>query len=247
MVAMKKALTVTLIIALVIGTTQVIGSTALARRKTRNPRSIKTYPAPEPAPAPAPVPEPAPALENNILFSDNFDRADQIIDDAGNRVDPLGKWSVTAGVFSVKSMHGYTNNSVFRVVTERSDFSNLTFKADLMKKDLGVEAFDGLQLFFRYKDPDNLYVAGLRNDNQIQLKKKVNGIYTTLGQASIESNKLGYWYHMIIVVNGNHLEVYVDGKKYIDKYDSSLTSGKVGIRTDNIEAYFDNVEVLTNN
>lgn len=182
---------------------------------------------------------------NELIFFDYFDRPDGLIADNYGHSDPLGKWKVTSQSFYAKDSMGYTNSPVFRAITQKTDFTNFLLKADMKKMDLAIEPWEGLQLFFRYRDADNLYVAGIRNDNQIQLKKKVNGIYTTLGTAPIDGNKLGYWYKMVVMAKGTNIQIYVDGTKYIEANDASLSAGRAGIRTDNIEAYFDNFEVFT--
>lgn len=179
------------------------------------------------------------------LFSDDFERPGGLIAVEGRngQQDPLGKWKVTSGSLYTKNAQGYTRDPVFRVVTRQSNFRNFALSADMLKTKLGIDAWDGLQLFFRYNDPDNLYAAGLRNDNSIHLKKKVKGTYTTLAIAPVNSNKLYYRYNLKVLAAGDHIEVFVDGQKYIDVRDSSFQTGRVGIRTDNIEAYFDNFDV----
>lgn len=181
----------------------------------------------------------------NLLFSETFNRPDGLIADNYGKNDSLGRWDVTSQSLYAKDNRGYTSSPIFRVVTNKSDFSNFCLTADMMKTKLGIENWDGLQIFFRYKDYDNLYVTGLRNDNSLHLKKKINGTYYTLAQVPISSNRLNYWYKMKLVAAGKRIQVYVDGQKYIEVTDGSIVSGKVGIRTDNIEAYFDNFTVYS--
>lgn len=52
-------------------------------------------------------------------------------------------------------------------------------------------------------------------------------------------------YNIRVLAKGNYVEVYVDGVRVITKYDSSYTIGRVGVRTDNIGAYFDDFEVYS--
>jgi len=182
---------------------------------------------------------------NTLLFSEYFNRADGLLADNYGTNDPLGKWDVTSQRLYVKNYQGYTDSPVFRAVTIKSDFSNFSLSSDMMKTKLGVDDWDGLNLFFRYKDPDNLYVAGLRNDNFLQLKKKVGGTYYTLAQVSLDSTQLNHWYNLKVIAKGSNIQVFVDGQKNIEVVDTSFTSGKVGIRTDNIDAYFDNYKVYS--
>ncbi len=193
-----------------------------------------------------PITTPPPSTpESNPLFSDYFDRPDGLIADNYGHSDPLNKWDVTSQSFYVKDNQGYTNSPVFRVRTYKNDFSNFILKADMKKMDRGIEAWEGLAVFIRYQDPYNLYIVSLRDDNKIHIKKKYNGIYTTLAIVPLDTSKLNYWYKIKVVANGNNIQAYVDDIKYLEINDSTFTSGRVGIRTDNIEAYFDNFEVWT--
>ena len=179
---------------------------------------------------------------DSLLFSDNFNRRDGLVA-SETMANASSQWRVTSGNLYIRRTHGYTNDDVFRVVTRRSDFSDVLVSAYMQKRNLAVNPWEGLQLFIRYQDPDNLYVAGLRNDNSIHLKKKIKGKYVTLATAPINSNMINTWYKMTIVADSDRLRVFVGDKKYIDVRDASLTAGRVGIRTDNIEAYFDNFQV----
>jgi hypothetical protein len=176
---------------------------------------------------------------SNLVFYDYFDRPDGLLADHYGNGDPLNKWEVTSQSFYAKNSHGWTNSPVFRAINKLGEFSNFTLQAKMMKMNQGNDPWEGLQLFVRYQNSDNLYAVGLRNDNTIHIKKKVSGVYTTIGQTPLDTNRLGYWYKVKVVANGDRIQVFVDEVKYLDVQDSSFSEGKVGIRTDNIEAYFD--------
>ncbi len=231
---MKKALVLILIAILTI---TLFTATTLAR-PDRGPGWKKKI-----EPAPEPVPEPAPTT-GTLLLSDYFDRPDGLFADEFGRLDPLGIWKVTSGAFYAYGQQGYSNSSVFRAVTNKSDFTDFDMRVKMLRKNYALQPYEGLQLFFRYKDPYNLYVVGLRNDNYLHLKKKVNDNYYTLANVPLPT-KNDYWYNVRVLAKGTYIEIYVDGVRYINKYDSSFASGKVGVRTDNIGAYFDNFEVFT--
>lgn len=217
----------------------------------KNTTPVPSKPTTEPAPissAPAPTPtstEPA----TNLLFSEYFDQGNGIFADEyiNNGLDNSGKWDVTSGELYVNDQSGLARSPIFRVVTTRSDFSDYTLSADMLKSTFATEPHEGLQLFFRYQDPYNLYVVGLRNDNNIHLKKKVGDVYYELAKVPVDSNKLNYRYKMKVVTSSNRIQIFVDGLRYIDMYDNSYRKGKVGIRTDNISARFDNFEVYASN
>ncbi|MBI4744784.1 MAG: carboxypeptidase regulatory-like domain-containing protein [Actinobacteria bacterium] len=176
---------------------------------------------------------------SNLVFFDYFDRPNGLLADHYGNSDPLNKWEVTSQSFYAKDGRGWTNSPVFRAISKDSRFSNFTLQAKMMKMNQGNDPWEGLQLFVRYQDSDNLYAVGLRNDNTIHIKKKVSGVYTTIGQAPLNTNRLGYWYNVKVIAIEERIQVFVDEVKYLDVQDSSFSEGKVGIRTDNIEAYFD--------
>ena len=177
-------------------------------------------------------------------FYDDFnDRPDGLIADNYGINDPLGKWDVTSQRFYSINHQGYTNSPVFRAVTYQSDFNDVDVSSDMMRTNTGIEDYDGLQLFFRYKDANNLYVAGLRKDGQLHLKRKYRKKYTTLALVPYVTVP-GVFYNFRIVAVGGSIKVYVNGVGQIAVRDSTFTIGKVGMRTDNIEAYFDNFQAL---
>lgn len=182
---------------------------------------------------------------NKLLFSESFNGADGLLANNYGSEDVLKKWKVTSQKFHIKNKRGYTDSPVFRAVTQKSDFDNFTLSTNAMKATLGKDAWDGLQVFFRYKDYDNLYAAGIRNDNALHLKKKVAGEYFELARVEFDSNRLNHWYNIKVVAQNDHIQVFVDEIMYIDVYDSSFSEGKVGARTDNITANFDDYTVST--
>lgn len=175
----------------------------------------------------------------NLVFYDYFDRPDGLLADHYGNNDSLNKWEVTSQSFYVKNGYGWTNSPVFRAINKNGSFSNFTLQAKMMKTNQGNDPWEGLQLFVRYQNSDNLYAVGLRNDNTIHIKKKVSGVYTTIGQTTLDTNRLGHWYKVKVVASDARIQVFVDEVKHLDVQDSSFSEGKVGIRTDNIEAYFD--------
>ncbi|MGH7822692.1 MAG: hypothetical protein ACREQ9_23285, partial [Candidatus Binatia bacterium] len=94
--------------------------------------------------------------------------------------------------------NGYLPQNVFRVVTRdqwedlaqevffRIERTNLT---DSPNRD----AWNGVQLFHRYLDDDNLYVLGVRADGGVAIKKKRGGVYTTLGYRKLYPGTYDRW------------------------------------------------------
>lgn len=82
---------------------------------------------------------------------------------------------------------GYHPQNIFRLVTKLK-WKNLKqecyYKIHryILSKDKGRSESNGILLFNRYQDGDNLYYTGLRVDGSIIIKKKKNGEYYTMAQ-----------------------------------------------------------------
>lgn len=81
--------------------------------------------------------------------------------------------------------NGVHPQNIFRLVT-RSQWTNFTqeihFKINKynLSPDLHRSASNGVLLFNRYKDGDNLYYVGVRVDGNAVVKKKIGGTYYTM-------------------------------------------------------------------
>lgn len=81
--------------------------------------------------------------------------------------------------------NGYRPQNIFRLVT-RSEWQNARQEAyfvinkDNLSASSNRNESNGLLLFNRYQDGDNLYYTGVRVDGSAVIKKKQNGVYTTL-------------------------------------------------------------------
>lgn len=53
-------------------------------------------------------------------------------------------------------------------------------------------AFSGVLLMARYRDGNNLYYAGMRQDGRAVIKKKINGTYYTLAERAVFQNGAPY-------------------------------------------------------
>lgn len=85
----------------------------------------------------------------------------------------------------VDTDNGTHPQNIFRLVTKNS-WRNFTEECYYMVTDSNFSASpnrnesNGLLLFNRYLDGDNLYYAGLRVDGQVTIKKKYKGTYYTM-------------------------------------------------------------------
>ena len=85
---------------------------------------------------------------------------------------------------------GYHPQNILRLVT-RSKWQNFNqeiyyrITKDNLSASPNRNASNGLLLFNRYVDGDNLYYTGIRVDGTAVIKKKINGIYYTMSQKPI--------------------------------------------------------------
>lgn len=166
--------------------------------------------------------------------------------------------------------NGYHPQNIFRLVS-RSKWSNVrvesSFKidGDHFSASSNRNQSNGLLHMLRYKDQHTLYYTGIRVDGTAVIKKKKNGVYTTLAQKHIfpgtysiagNVNLLphGAWVHLrsevLTNTNGSvtiRLYIKKPGEsgftKIFDIIDSSSPitgEGYVGLRTDFMDVEFDN-------
>lgn len=105
---------------------------------------------------------------------------------------PLGsKWQVLYAVSNpLDTEDGFYPQNIFRLVSRNKwqDFTQQIYfqiKKDNLSTSPNRNASNGLLLFNRYQDQNNLYYAGLRVDGVVVVKKKINGKYYTLGYKKI--------------------------------------------------------------
>ncbi|HLP86835.1 MAG TPA: hypothetical protein VK153_03120 [Candidatus Paceibacterota bacterium] len=94
--------------------------------------------------------------------------------------------------------NGYHPQNIFRLITKGSWY-NLSEQAFFkvtssnLSESSNRNESNGLLLFSRYIDSDNLYYTGIRVDGHVVIKKKKNGVYYTLAEKRIiagEYNRL---------------------------------------------------------
>jgi hypothetical protein len=83
---------------------------------------------------------------------------------------------------------GMHPQNLFRLITRtawRSPEQRVYFRirGDNLSASANREKSNGVLLFIRYRDSDNLFYAGVRVDGSAVIKKKLAGVYTTLAEA----------------------------------------------------------------
>jgi hypothetical protein len=160
------------------------------------------------------------------------------------------QWQPTAGSAFSRAKVGYT--WVYRqastagnptsilpppVITARKNNQSI-------QSEVTLNAFSGpnawVGLLTRYHDPSNYYYVTLRAAGAVEVKRMVNGVFTTLASAPA-SVVVGRKYRLRLESIGTTHRVYLDDKLVLTARDSSLTDGYVGIMMNRAAADYDNV------
>jgi hypothetical protein len=100
-------------------------------------------------------------------------------------------------------------------------------------------------LVWRYKDANNYYIARMNPlEDNFRVYKVQDGKRTQFASAEAKV-PLGEWHTMKIEHKGDHIECYLDGKKYFDVRDSTFNdAGKVGLWSKaDAQSYFDDLKI----
>jgi hypothetical protein len=107
----------------------------------------------------------------------------------------------------------------------------------------GVNAWAGL--ITRRTDAANYYYVTLRASGSIELKRRLNGNFTTLSSSPVPV-QVGRKYRLRLESMGDQHRVYVDDQLLTSASDAALPEGTVGIATNRAIVDFDNVIVTPN-
>lgn len=175
--------------------------------------------------------------------------------------------------------NGARPQNIFRLVNRNKWINNtqeVLFKINKydQSKSKNRNESNGVLLMSRYLDGDNLYYAGIRVDGMAVIKKKTNGVYTTLATAPFEEIKninssnllpINKWIGEKLITENQkdgsvNLKFFVnfgdseDWKLLLEVTDTLHMSGSppftgpghVGIRSDFVDAEFSNFVVEEN-
>ena len=195
-------------------------------------------PTPTPTQAPTPTPTEAPTPTppgGDVVFSDDFNDGN-----ANGWSTQYGSWSVVQDSGSYVYYQSSTNEG--RTYTGSSSWANYAVQARVK-----VDNFNGSNRAYvcaRYKDGNNYYAASLynRNGGTLEIRRKVGGSSKTLTSKNY-SLSTGTWYTVKLVVNGNKIDMYVNGSRELTATDSSLSSGGIGLIAYKTVTKFDDVIV----
>jgi len=154
-----------------------------------------------------------------------------------------------------------TDSAIFRMVSRRRDFSNVSVSFTLRRDKListsstPPVAWDGEHIFLRYASEVSLYYVSFdRRDGTVAIKKKVpggtsnGGTYYTLSSGR-NTFSAGVFHAVRATITDNSdgsvaLRLWVDGVRILSATDTGIggpviRAGGVGIRGDNAEFTFD--------
>lgn len=163
----------------------------------------------------------------SLELSDDGVSLDENFDSYSDGTVPTN-WSRDTSDWQISSQaYHYLTNAYDNATTiwDGGSLKNATVSADLTA--LGGEQFAGI--IFRWQDASNFYYAYFSSlyDN-ITLSKYVSGSTSNVCTTS-ETLDVSTAYSLAINYVGTHIEVYLDGVKKLDCYDSSISSaGKIG-------------------
>jgi hypothetical protein len=165
-----------------------------------------------------------------------------------------------------------TNSNVFRLDSRRRDFGNVSLSIDAYNRGYTVSSpddWDGIELWLRYQDEYHLYlVKPERHDGHVTIQKKCpggpsnSGTYSMLFEQSGHPFSFNAWLHLSASAKTNAdgsvtLTVSRDGRQIGQAVDAGgsdiygepescgpiTNAGGIGIRGDNDDFYFDNLQV----
>jgi hypothetical protein len=160
---------------------------------------------------------------------------------------------------NVSSSNG-TDSAVFRVVTRRADFGDVSVSFQLRVAGLVTTGrtpatpYDGVHVFLRYQNQRHLYVVSVyRRDGIVAVKEKVpggpanGGTYYTLGEARYRM-PMRTWVPVsvgiVTVGNAARINLFIGAHEVLtamstpERVAPILAPGRVGLRGDNSQFYF---------
>lgn len=176
------------------------------------------------------------------LFSDNFENG------SGNWSTNSGSWSIVTDGGSKQYRQNNTTGVGFAYPTNSSynnwDNYSVEVKMTIKAQDTGT-TYRRAAISARYTNNNNRYEFAFQpQQNMILIRKKVNGVESNLASKSYTITQ-NTQYTVKGVVNGNTLELWVNGVKQLTATDSSLQTGKIALNTYGLSAQYDDVVVST--
>ncbi|MGZ3488636.1 MAG: hypothetical protein ACXVBY_17445 [Isosphaeraceae bacterium] len=154
----------------------------------------------------------------------------------------VGEWTVVASDRGKALAQSANNpNSVFNI-TLISDTNAKDVDLSVRMKPIAGKTDQGGGLVWRAKDKNNYYLARYNPlEDNFRLYKVVDGKRTLIRNYDIQHTD--GWHTLRVVMKGDQIECYYDGKKYLEAGDSTFTeAGKIGLWSKaDAQSHFDNL------
>lgn len=208
------------------------------------------------------------ASGNRVIVSGHFDthHSDEYLDSntvriyqlptfySGQPVQPFGfdypgtppDWELAPGsVFTVTRVN---NNDVWRQAdttnTATAILTANSFTRQSIQTEVTLRAFTGTNswvgLFTRRGNDANYYYVTLRTNGRVELKRMLNGVFTTLTSAPANLG-VGVKVRLRLESMGVTHRVFINDRLVLTARDPSLKGGTLGLMTNRAAADFDNV------
>lgn len=141
---------------------------------------------------------------------------------------------------TAESPHSYFNLCVHEKTEAKDVELSVSFKAVRGKEDQGGG------LVWRYQDADNYYIARMNPlEDNFRVYKVIAGKRIRLGTKEGLKVPAGEWHAISISQVGDKIECSLDGRKYLEVTDSTITKpGKVGLWSKaDAQSYFDGLKM----
>ncbi len=142
----------------------------------------------------------------------------------------VGEWTVVnADGGKVLAQSAKNANSVFNVVLV-DDTKAKDVDISVKVKALAGESDQGGGLVWRAKDAKNYYIVRYNHkEDNFRVYKVVDGVRSQPFQNADVKHHDG-WMGVRVTMKDDHIECYIDGKKYLDVHDSTFPdAGKIGV------------------
>lgn len=175
-------------------------------------------------------------LGDHDLIQDDFQDGDQ-----HGWETSIGSWNVTMAdgsrVYQQRHPTGFNLRAIYTDVVG----ANQSIEAQARPLEFsGHDRWFGL--ISRYSDASNYYYLSVRNSNRVILRKRQDGIFSNLDDASLEvaPNKT---YRLRLEAIGARIRGYVNGELVVESVDRGIRNGNAGLITSGTRANFDNVVI----
>jgi hypothetical protein len=138
----------------------------------------------------------------------------------------VGEWTVVASERGKALAQSANNpNSVFNI-TLISDINAKDVDLSVRMKPIAGQTDQGGGLVWRAKDKKNYYLARYNPlEDNFRLYKVVHGKRSLIRNYNIQHTD--GWHTLRVVMKGDQIECYYDGKKYLEARDSTFTEGGI--------------------